>query len=130
MRHNIQYSENEVINEIFNDYTFYKQKYKLYWCDTCQCAAIRCNECGNTSCNGKGCDSCAVDADFIDFNKNNTRIESYLTPDEVKTHIKIQMIQKNIADSLSRGESKIDFKRLIENGQLTKSQIDAISDLL
>jgi len=29
-----------------------------YWCETCNCACIKCERCKNTSCNGGGCDFC------------------------------------------------------------------------
>lgn len=130
MRHNIQYSENEKLNEIFDSLVLYKNKYKLIWCDTCDRAAIVCIECNNVSCNGSGCEVCISDSDFVDFNKNVVRVEEYLTPDEMKTYIKIETIRKHIINSLSLGEQKIDFKRLVSEDLLSDMQVDAISDLL
>lgn len=33
-------------------------KGRWHWCDACECAAITCKYCNNTSCNGGGCDRC------------------------------------------------------------------------
>ena len=40
---------------------------KIYFCNVCDCPAITCYHCENSSCNGGGCRHC--DADFKDFNK-------------------------------------------------------------
>lgn len=34
---------------------------KWYWCELCKCPCIRCDVCGNTSCNGSGCEACQID---------------------------------------------------------------------
>lgn len=35
--------------------------FKWFYCDLCEVQAIRCEECGNTSCNGSGCKKCLDD---------------------------------------------------------------------
>lgn len=39
--------------------------YQLDYCDICGCICIVCPVCGNSSCNGSGCDKCI--ADFVEF---------------------------------------------------------------
>ena len=46
--------------------------YEWFWCGTCNCAAIKCSQCNNTSCNGGGCDMCNRDFELIiDSDKPN-----------------------------------------------------------
>jgi hypothetical protein len=42
-----------------------KFKDRWYWCSHCRRAAISCDHCGNSSCNGSGCDLCNKDFDEV-----------------------------------------------------------------
>ena len=46
----------------------WKNKYRVYWCDLCQCVAISCDACGIGSCTGGSCQKCHED--FTWFIKN------------------------------------------------------------
>jgi hypothetical protein len=48
---------------------------KWHYCDTCRLVAIQCEKCGNTSCNGGGCDDC-----FNDFEEASQMIRSGVAP--------------------------------------------------
>ena len=46
----------------------WKNKYRVYWCDLCQCVSITCTACLHGSCMGGGCNKCGED--FTWFIKN------------------------------------------------------------
>lgn len=99
MKHNIQLSEEELLNDIFGEPRTYKQKYKLYWCDTCKCTSIVCPECNNGSCTGGGCNKCTDE--FIDFCKNKSQsVFSVLSSEEYTVYNKILILQNECLDKL------------------------------
>lgn len=45
-----------------------KFKNRIFYCGTCKCLSIKCDDCGSTSCAGNGCKSCHSDfKEFIKF---------------------------------------------------------------
>lgn len=38
---------------------------RWFWCGQCDCPAIKCEHCNNTSCNGSGCDLCRADFEAV-----------------------------------------------------------------
>ena len=56
-----------------------------FWCETCNCPAVRCHYCENTSCNGSGCEECdemfTLATKTINENKAPTKEE--IDPDKL-----------------------------------------------
>lgn len=97
----------------------WKGKYILDWCYECDTARITCLECKNGSCSGGGCDKCIND--FDEFHKSKTCVESYLTEEERRIYDKCLRIRKLILTSLRIGDSKIDWKKLQKDGELSSN---------
>ncbi|MFA5766511.1 MAG: hypothetical protein WC919_01130, partial [Candidatus Paceibacterota bacterium] len=38
---------------------------RWFWCELCNCPAIKCEKCGNSSCNGSGCAECHNDFEEV-----------------------------------------------------------------
>lgn len=96
-------------------------KYSVGWCDLCDCAFIACFElnCHGSTCNAGGCDKCKDD--FDEFNTYKTQVENYLTDEEKTIYNKCLRIKDFILSTIPRGDKQIDFKKLQQNGRLSKS---------
>ena len=111
----------DTLDEIFNEGNRWKNKYRISWCHQCDTAIIACPECGNTSCNGGGCKQCHDD--FEEFiHKVNHSVEKYLTDEEIDIYHKCLYLRQLIVSGLKRGEHVLDFKKLQEDGHLSKNQ--------
>lgn len=88
--------------------------------DLCDTAIIKCpsDTCGATSCNCMGCTECVDDT--TEFNKQKTRVEEYLTDEEINIYHKCRRLKHFILMSLEAGESEIDWKRLDDEGMLSQ----------
>ena len=97
----------------------WKNKYTVSWCSDCRTAIISCNEpsCGGSYCNGGGCKKCHDD--FQEFGGYKTRVENYLTEDEIKIYYKCEKLKSLIVETIAEGDKKIDWKKLTEQGQLS-----------
>ena len=92
-------SEKDVLEDIFDDGRRWKNKYKVKWCDLCDCAILICPECKNSTCNGGGCKECHEE--FSTFNKKvKSNVHSYLTDDENRVYEKCKTIQEFILESV------------------------------
>ena len=109
--------EEELLDEIFGVRKLWKGKYRIKWCDQCGTAIITC-ECSATSCNGGGCVKCS--ADFDEFNKAKTYPEVYMTQAEIDACEKEWFLKRYIMDSLALGEAEINWKRMLNDGELSE----------
>jgi len=95
----------------------WKDKYGVSWCDLCDVATISCPYCPASSCNGQACDSCFDDID--EFNRKKTRVEDYLTEEEIKAYHKSLRLKKFIVISMRDGDSEVNWKKLKSEGKLS-----------
>ena len=101
------------------DPPMWKEKYWLSWCDLCNTASIKCPVCEfGSSCNGGSCKECHDD--FTEFHKCRTTVYEYLTEAEVKVYQKCLRVQDFIMIALERGNQTIDWRKLREEGELSK----------
>ena len=89
----------------------WKNKYRIDWCRLCRTAHIVCPDCFNTTCNCGGCPKC--DKDFKEFDEYKTRVEDYLTDEEIKIYHKCEKLKDFIIYSIQNGQKEIDFTRLL-----------------
>jgi methionyl-tRNA synthetase len=111
-------SESELLDDIFYGKKW-RGKYKVSWCDLCDTAIITCPKCKNGSCNGGGCEECINDKDSIEFNEVKTRVEDYLTEEEIKIYQKCLELKKYILETVRDGDKEIDWNKLDKNGKLS-----------
>lgn len=116
------------LDEIFDCGKRWKNKYQVTWCDLCVTAIITCPSCNNSSCNGGGCKLC--DLDFDEFNRNKIRVEAYLTKEEIQVFRKAEYLKKYILQSIKKGKTEIDFKKLQADGELSVVSEKLFSDRL
>jgi hypothetical protein len=97
----------------------WKDKYFVEWCDLCDIAIIICPEpgCGGSSCNGHSCEKC--DKDITEFNSYKTKVQDYLSKDEIRIYEKCLRIKRHILETLANGEKEINWKKLQSEGQLS-----------
>lgn len=100
------------------DEPFWKEKYSLGWCDLCSVAIIACPECKNISCNGGGCSEC--NDTFSGFLQGKICVEQYLSEEEIKVYQKNLQIKRFILETLAKGESQIDWKKLRDEGKMSQ----------
>lgn len=93
------------------------KNYELDWCEICDTAIIVCPECGATSCNATCCESCMDD--MIEFNKHKTVVSDYLTEEEIVAYWKCRRLKKLIMKSLEKDEMRINWNKLLEEGELS-----------
>lgn len=104
--------------KIFRDK--WKDKYYIDWCHLCRTAYLVCPKCGLGSCSGGGCDECV--AEQKEFYEYKTRVEDYLTEEEIQVYNKCERLKDLIMESISRHEPIVNFKKLRSEGNF--SQID------
>lgn len=111
-------SEEELLDNIFDNGKRWKGKFRIWWCDLCDTFSIGCPaECKGSSCNSGGCHEC-IDT-HIDFNKNaKTNPKDYLSEEEKMVYEKIFWLKKYMKESLLENEYSINWKRLKQQGQL------------
>ncbi len=112
-------TEESLLNDIFSP-GLYKNKYKLIWCENCDCVAFICNACMNGSCNGGGCDECYNDS--IEFHQSKISLRDYLPEDELWIYDKIESLKYHMLRSLAKSEKEIDFNKLKESGELSQNE--------
>jgi hypothetical protein len=95
----------------------WKGVYTVEWCHLCRTAIIICPKCKNSSCNGSGCAECIEDQS--EFAKTKTRVEEYLSPEEILVYQKAEKLKDFILISIQNGETEIDFKKLYEEGKFS-----------
>ena len=93
---------------------FWREKYKVSYCNHCESSIIICPKCKNTSCNAGGCAECS--ADFDDFLKLKTHPVFFLTQEEINTYNKIARLRTIIHTCVENGKEPIDWKWLDESG--------------
>jgi len=108
------------IEEIREDYkcgstyvpTIDKDRFKdrWYWCGTCDCAAISCPHCDNSSCNGGGCDKCHQDFIYIMFMKEEDRPKKEDIP-HTKEQLQAMTRKELLAKGWSEEEIQEKFRR-------------------
>jgi len=100
----------------------WKGKYPVSWCHECNTVSISHVDCPKygSSCNGAGCESCRDD--FEEFNKLQIKVEDYLTPAEAEVWQKGLRIRHHIVEGLQRGETKLDWNKLAEQGRLSDNE--------
>lgn len=102
-------------------FNFWKEKYQIEWCELCNTAIITCPDCNNSSCSGSGCEKCHNV--FSEFNKISKNVGFYLSMEENKIYEKCLRLKSLIRDSLGRGEKKLDFNKLKEEGRLSENDL-------
>lgn len=110
--------ESELLDEVFGETKMWKNKYKISWCDLCNCVTIECPVCHHGSCSGGGCKDCMKD--YEEWKKVKHDVESYLTDEEIKIYKKCLRLKSHILDSISKDETEINFKKLKKGGELSE----------
>jgi methionyl-tRNA synthetase len=89
-------------------------KREVDWCDLCSVFYITCSECGNSSCNGGGCNQCGND--FDKFNESKHGVEDYLDEEECLIFYRLLTLKHRMSESLRKGESELskDVKKLLD----------------
>lgn len=121
-------TEEDLLSKIFGEMwkSSTGQEYVMHYCDLCECFSIKCNDkkCHGSSCNAGGCDKCG--AAFDEFHKCNIHIQDYLNEEEKKTFQKINRIKKHMKESLFSGDREIDWKKLKEEGKMSRWEINEV----
>lgn len=112
-------NENDDLYYMLGEGKKWKNKYKVTWCDLCNCAIIICPECKNSSCNCSSCDKCYDD--FGEFYKCKVNVSNYVTEEEFKVYSKCLSIKRHILESLREGEKEINWKNLKKLGKLSRN---------
>jgi tRNA U54 and U55 pseudouridine synthase Pus10 len=111
-------NEDRLLKEVFGGKKW-KDKYFVEWCDLCDTAIIICLDpnCGGSSCNGHSCEKCHDD--ITEFDLCKTKVQDYLSKDEIRIYEKSLRIKKHILETLAKGEKEINWKKLQSNGELS-----------
>jgi hypothetical protein len=109
-------NEKELMESIFENGKW-KGKYTVLWCDLCEMVEITCPVCKLPSCSGGGCPECSKDYD--EWSKTKHWLEHYISLDEMEIYSKCQRLKKLMVESLRQSESEINWKKLVEKGELS-----------
>jgi hypothetical protein len=104
----------------------WKNIYNVVWCQKCKIASIICPACGTCSCNGGSCEKCHEDFEQF-YNTVKATPDEYLNIPETFAYQKGLILQKIIVESIQRGENKLNFKKLKEQGYLSRRQQELFS---
>lgn len=109
-------TEEQLLKEIFDENKKWKQ-YPLDWCSLCDVASIKCPVCGHGSCSGGGCIECSKDS--AEWSAIKRTVSQYLTQQEYVGYRKGLELQRLIVESIARGETEIDWRGLVQRGELS-----------
>jgi hypothetical protein len=109
------------MDEIFGPIAVWKDKYRVIWCDHCNCYSIVCPEpsCDGVSCNGSGCAMC--NDDFKEFHTLKCSVTDYLNEEERAAYRKAMHLKRLIPHMFTYGDTCLDFKKLQREGCMSKS---------
>lgn len=111
--------EKEMLDDVFG-IKKWKGKYKVEWCDLCDCATIICPACGLNDCSCGGCKECGKD--HKEWRKVKNTVHHYLNENEKLIYDKCLRIKKHLLESIGKGENEINFKKLQAGGNLSSNE--------